>query len=625
MATRSQIPTASDPTRRYDQYGRPLPQGDPSYDNKYEQQPDPYSAQQYDPYTNGVNGAFQSQYAPTPAMPQYDAGGPPQYSPNLATEDPAEMARQDRTSIYDRGNRIDQDYRDEIQRRYGLEEGYRGRADSAYDDLYGNPGYTPDEQRNIVREDELTRYNLTPEQAQGFQLTNEEQAGIRGNPGSQYNWFNPEQTEGIANETGGNMDLALDTYGNQGRGAWSGMSENTRGAIGAANLLPTQDYMDQQDNALNTGGTNIRGAFDSGEGAVRGAYGEGLSAVRGFTGNEDLGVSGDFMENYQFSDADADNMKTAAATSVGNLTRARQDAVNRAAAQSGYNSPMAMAAGYQELSRTGDADAADARLNAEVQAKRLGLDVTRGREDTRLGAEQYRAGLGAQSELGLLNNRTSGELGLQRNRIVGEQGLMDSGLRAAGEREGYRSTAENRRMLADLQNEQYLGNSLMDFETQYGRDAMTAAERAGVLRQNANQFNQTTGIGLERDIDEKQSDRNRGIATNRQATDIGSQNTVFNQNRATNNDLATRYGIVADARRGDQQTARNYWSGQSTQQGNWQGQARQGRTSNYGVQTSGANSATGNSMDYKTRNPSFGRTFTQELARGSADWLTGGR
>ena len=527
----------------------------------------------------------------------YEAGGPPQYSPGLTTGDPYDMAQEDRRFSYDRGNRIDQDLRDETMLRRNLEDNYRTGMLQGYDDLRQTPGYTQDEAGNIIRSG-INDLALTPEQIASYQFTDDEQSGIRGNPGSQFQYFNPADQLDTANRQYNGVTGAIGDYGNKSRTAFSGMSDRTRGAIDPRQLTVGQDYMNQQDAAIQGGEAGARGAYQSLGSGQDQAFGEGSGAVRGFTGNPNLGVSGEYQQDMRFGPQDQYNMRMSAITGIGNATRAEQDRVERAASASGYNSPMALAAGLNRLQVQGDVNAQDAANNASVTAKRLGLDVTQQREDTRLGAEQYRSGLGAQSELGLLNSRNSqlsDRAGIASNT---ELALQRSRLGAAGEREGYRQGGQQFLTNANVGNERALGQSLMDLEGRIGGMNADAQMGLGDRQIDARRYITDTGMGAMRDVDAKQSDRNAGLAANRQQVSMGGQQTRFGQGFDANNMLSNQYRGVADARLGGQAEWRNWATGQSNKQADLGTQARGQRINNFGTQAGAQQGSTGDVMQY---------------------------
>jgi hypothetical protein len=102
----------------------------------------------------------------------------------------------------------EQQYWQEATRRMGGQEGYenyyRGAAEGMYDlidPVWGQPGYTSEEQSNILREQELKDTALTPEQQQSRFISPEEEAKIS-------SYFRPELQEQIASDTSKAMTQA---------------------------------------------------------------------------------------------------------------------------------------------------------------------------------------------------------------------------------------------------------------------------------------------------------------------------------------------------------------------------------------------------------------------------------
>lgn len=498
--------------------------------------------------------------------------GGPTYHPDLTTEDPKIMATQDRTFAYDRGNNIDADIRGEQGYRSDLEGYYRPEMNAAYGDLYDTPGYTPEEIAGITRQSDLDRLPVSRDEASSWQLTDDEWMAISGNPHGVRASFDPGRTEAIARETAGSVTGSIDDWGNRSRGAYSTMGDNTRNALNRAQLGPSEGYTGAQDEAISGGESSVRGAL--------GSYGSSINQYMNDPG-------------LQFTPQNEADMVQAASTSIGNATRAKKDAVAREAAASGNQSALALTAGMNDLQTQGDINAEDAALNAKVAARELGLN-----------ASQRRSALGIQAA-GDLEGQTASN----------EQRLADRRLNAAGEREGYRSAAERARMTADIANEQYLGDSLINLEGDIGRNRASYNLQTGRDRQDANLWNQNTGMGIERDVDETQSERAKWLASNRQGTQMAGQGRYFDQGFTVNQAGSQRAQTVADARRTGQGEYRNWTTGQTGSAVDAGATARGQRTQAYGTQGQIAGNATSTQAQYRTANPSFGRTFSQSFGR----------
>lgn len=101
-----------------------------------------------------------------------------------------------------------------------------------------------------------------------------------------------------------------------------------------------------------------------------------------------LGLSREFLERYDVTPRDLQDIVDAAGQSVGLRTQAERDELRRALAAQGQTSPLAEQAALNRLKVRGDIDAADAMTRARIEARRLGLDTALGREQMRLGAER---------------------------------------------------------------------------------------------------------------------------------------------------------------------------------------------------------------------------------------------
>lgn len=480
------------------------------------------------------------------------------------SNDPYEWWKQDRYFAGSQGQAIDNDITEDTRYRRGLEERYRGPMETAYDDLAQTPGYTPEEAANITRDQELAGLGLTPEEMQSWQLSDDEQASIYGDPNKARGWFDPDRKWGMMNEQADRAHETLAGQDDRVRNAIGGMEKYTRDVISGSQVGNMGDYTSMQDAAI---------------------Y------------NPALGLSDEYLRDYRFGPEDQEKMAVGAATSIGHATRARQDDVARAAQASGINAPLALAAGYQDLQVTGDQQAADARLQAEIAAKRLGLDVSQMREGTRLDA-------------------------------VGRQAGMQ--LDAAGEREGYRQGAQRYLTDAALNNEQNIGGIKSDAERYLGDSRLSTEMDLGRQRQGVQDEITRTGVAIEQGADDRATDRSRFIATNRQDTSMQGQGIRFGQGMQRAGFSSGAHGQVADARRQGQGEYRGWTTGQTDKQADFGQRGRQQRISNYGAQSDAMSGATGGYSQYDLgrRGQGFGTAFKQGLGgaigSGVGGLVTGG-
>ncbi len=510
----------------------------------------------------GSDGAIQPQpqtFSPAYGGGSYDAGGPPQYSPALTTGDPYDMAQEDRKWAYDRGNRLDQDARDEQMRRYGLENYYGGLMNDSYAGLAAEPGYTDQEMGNIVREDELRRLGLTPEESRAIGLSDAERNSIAGNVNAQRGWYDPAKTDTISNETG---NFQRNAYGYSDR-LYNDSGDAIRGGY---------------ERAIDPAKLGLSEGYGSGQGAT-------LNATEANVRKQGLGLSDEFNKNYQWTPEDQQSYATQSAKTVGDQTRARQDEVAAQAQAAGYNSPMALAAAYNRLQMTSDQNEQEAYNDAILKARQLGLDVAATKENMRLGAANTAAGY----EMDLGGRRLTEGQQREAMRLGAAQDLSGRQMQAASDLGGF-----------GAQRAQYTGTLQTGVEGDIGN------------RKLQNQYTQQqAGMQMEKGIDDTQAQRAQYLAENRQNAEGYRQNQRYGRGMDMNTQLSGRYGQVADARRGGQQEYRNWATGQTNTQAELGQNARQQRIANYGTQSGAVQGSTGQTMQYDLgrRGQSFGTNF----------------
>ncbi len=176
--------------------------------------------------------------------------------------------------------------------------------------------------------------------------TGTEQAQMTGDPTAAYKWFDPAQMEGINQESAQRQRAGLAQYGQQQKGALSGLQSGYNSALG--------------NQGLNYDPSGVNSALSAGNAGIAGSYDP-----------NSLQQSKDFANKYQMTDADVQGMENQSATTQHNLAQGKFDQVQQAAANSGYNSPMALANAQGAIQRQGDVNAGDAALNAQVAAKQM--------------------------------------------------------------------------------------------------------------------------------------------------------------------------------------------------------------------------------------------------------------
>lgn len=455
-----------------------------------------------------------------------------------------------------RNPQMEGDIQTGIQQSRANQGRYQRAGDQAYasggiDPLTGNyrfdagsyqPGqiYSPAEQEQIARENQLYGGMTTPDQFGQWGLQPDEISSIMGDPYAGMNYFNP---------VAGNIYRDQDFTEQRGFDRLNESHRNIRGDIGL--------YQQGAQGLLDSGGGRIRGTLDQGETGVRGTYND-----------PRLSVSGDFMQNYQFGDKDITDLETQAGRAVGARYQGAMNDLEMQAASSDVNNPLGVAALKERYLRESAAEGADAQVGARVAGRGLQLATIKGREDTRLGAEQARAGMALEGELNLSGRRTAAE-----------QRLLDQGLA---------TEADLARMR--MEGEQYLGTT-----------ALNENRALGDMRQLNNRYIGSTGSQLAMAGDAAATGRARDIANNRQQTQRDVDNTRYQQNFQTQGMLGDRYRDIANQRLEFEKERRGYLAGNTGMyyQGGLTGQGQQ--VGAYGARTGAQNTSGANyARDWRT-------------------------
>lgn len=439
---------------------------------------------------------------------------------------------------------------------YGpIQQQYQSAQDQALQQLQQTPGYTPEEASKIGVD--YSQYK-TGQDALGKQfLTGDEQAGIRGDPTAPQK----KAEEGTAAE-----GTILNNY-QANLGAQVGQAQGWGGAAYG-------QYGQRLDKSVGDLGTGLDTA--------QGKFGKLDTAV----GDKALGFDPNQTEK-QLSDADVQEMKTAAGTRIGNQYRSAEDRLRQDAAAAGNTSPLAIEAGRLRLQAQEAADQGDAETAADIQARQAQYERAAGIESQRLGATQTQAGMKATAATteeqaaqnaaalagvtGVQAATTYGQAGVNQANVEGQEGIQ------AAETYGQTSTAT----AADMANRNY--------------QAAAAAEQTAAQREAA-------------------------LAQNRQQTQTGVNQTGYQQGMETGQATAAGATNVGQARIAGQGA---YRSGVAQQQGLAQqgGQtAVQQQLGAYGTQTQGVNASQAARAGYENAGPgALGKAGSQILGA-----LTGG-
>jgi hypothetical protein len=242
--------------------------------------------------------------------------------------------------------------------------------------------YSPIQQKYQGAQDQaLQELQQTP----GY--TSEEQAAIAGDPGA---------AKAITQAGIGKEQAQLDEYG-----------QNLSGQVG--------NYASYTGSGLDTLKSGLQGAQS------------GFSKLDTAVNNPALAFDPNATEK-QLTDADVQEMKTAAGTRVGNQYRSAEDQLRRDAAAAGNSSPLAIAAANARLQTQSAAGMGDAEVNADIAARQAQQERAAQIEQQREGATQTQAGMKAQAattEQGQAQNAAAlaGTQAIQAGEAVGQAGI----------------------------------------------------------------------------------------------------------------------------------------------------------------------------------------------------------
>jgi hypothetical protein len=249
------------------------------------------------------------------------------------------------------------------QEYYGNRQvGQAGLIDPALEELRNTPGYNPDESQKIGVD--YTQFK-TPDWAIDAQaLSGDEQDAMKqGYINAQLKAEKGNADQGaMLNQYQGNLGGQVDQYGR---------------------------YVKSGLDTLGSGLNSATGQLDERLQGAQGKFGKLDAAVN------DAGLEFDPNGTMkQLTDADVQNIKSAAGRRVGNMYQNEADDAVRRAAAAG-TSPMAVAAARGRLANSAAAAMGDSESDAYIKALQAQYDRASGIEGQRLGAEQTQAGMRA--------------------------------------------------------------------------------------------------------------------------------------------------------------------------------------------------------------------------------------
>ncbi len=445
---------------------------------------------------------------------------------------------------------------------YGpLQQQAQQEEQAALQQLQQTPGYTDPEASQINVN--YGQYNTPTSALQSQFLTPDEQSSISGNPNAPVDSLN----QGVYNE-----GQQLAGYGANLGGQINAYGENLSGQVG--------NYANYTKGALDTLDTGTGTAVGNLKSGLQGAQ-AGFSKLDSAVNNPGLSFDPNNTER-QLTDADVQEMETAAGTTVGNSYRTAEDQLQRNAAAAGNTSPLAIAAANARLQTQEASQQGDAEVNAEIAAKQAQQSRAAAIEAQREGAVQTQTGLqagAATTEQSQAQNAAAlaGTQGLTAAELEGTQGI---------------TAAEN------------VGQAGINAANTYGAAALDTANKYGTAALNTQTNMTNQSYGAQSTAEQLAAARAAQLAANRQTTQTGVNTTQYNQGTGSAQLTSGGAQTVGNSRIAGQGAYRSGVAGQqaAAQQG---GQAAVGQQqSAYGTQTTGLNSSTATAANMKTNQPS---------------------
>lgn len=408
-----------------------------------------------------------------------------------------------RNRYLSQGDQNNADITTDIGRYQGAYGSNYNAAEQALSDLQQTPGYTQDEQNQIMRSKQFQDLLNSPDYNSNY-LSPEEQAGIAGNPNAAFQAFDPnalyaageqgaQATRGAVSDTAGKLDQNVQQTG-----------AGLKAAIDPSQLGLSSDYQQNVGNVLTTTANRVEGSIDPAK----------------------LGISDQYKQAMQFTPQDQKDIEEAAGTSEGARFGGEEQQLQQKAIQQGNTSPAALAAMQERLNTQEGSAAGDAMTNARIAAKQAAMNAAQQEESTRLGSEQYQTGAGMQAGEAL-GNLAAQEVGQQENlRLSSAQDIA------------------NRKAQAALATGQ-MGQQAGEFTGQQGltNEQQIAARNLGI-----EQGVQQTGQNLLTQADQTASQRAGELASNRQGVNLSNQANQFNRGFQVNQQQSGAATGVANQR-----------------------------------------------------------------------------
>jgi hypothetical protein len=478
---------------------------------------------------------------------------------------------------------MDQQLRDRVDYKTGLEETYRTRGDRVVDPwLAGEGGYTPAQAAAIADEPGVSGLTLTDEERRLAHLSPEERAAIMGDPDRASQFLRPQYTSDL-HAAGTDLTRAA---GQRQRGLYDeGIQRGVEG----------------YDKAIDPERLRMDPAYAA---AVAEAGGTGVAATQEAVDDPALDLSPEYLRDRGWSDADIAKLKgVAAQRGMANYRSASSDLERRAAMQ-GNVSPLALAEARRRFEREGAVQSADAAAYAEMLGETERRKATQAMEDTRLGAADVRTGHKVRGAQQAYDIGSGAARDVEKTRLGSEQFLTEAELQA-----------QQDLLDARLQKARITGQSDIDIEQSARDTGVELAERQ-----------EERNIDVFGDAEAATALRAADIAANRQKTDQSIIDTDLQTELDQTDRRSERAGKVADLAQDRITQGVEYTMGQQGAAQSAVEKAQDQRLQSQGLTQQGElGGATGQAQVREAKDRgSFGRAFRTGLGSGLSGAITGG-
>jgi hypothetical protein len=415
-----------------------------------------------------------------------------------------DYANQNRLRAMQQGDVLQSQLTGDINMYRPVYAGAYNMANQGLMDLGVTPGYTPQEQADIMRNTQFQQLQDQPDYSSNY-LTPWEQGAIAGDPYAAMKYYDPGAISGVAGQgAAATRGTVADTSGRL-RSNVSQTGQDLSAAIDPTKLGVSSQYGTNVSDLLNTTANRVEGSIDPAK----------------------LGITDAYSKAMQFSPQDQQNIIAQAATAEANRYGGQIDALRRQAIQQGNTSPAALAALQEQLNVQEGSAAGDAATSAAIRAKQAAQTAAGQLEQTRLSAEQFQTGQGVQAGEAL-GGLAAQEVGQQEQlRMGGEQDIASRLAQAATTR----------------------GQMSQQAEEFGGAEALTNEQQIAARNLAVEQQNQATGQNLATQADVLGSQRQAELAQNRQNINLQDQAAQFNRGFQTQQQLSQNAQQIANARR----------------------------------------------------------------------------